>query len=273
MLEFYQSIFSSIDPVVFSIGSFSVRWYGLMYLVGFLTVVSLLRWRICKKETSFEWSTILDFLVYSFLGALAGGRIGYILFYNLNYFIKNPVEAFLPFQNTNSGFEITGFYGMSYFGAVIGLALTAYWFAKKRNLDLLRLLDFVVVAIPAGYFSGRIGNFINGELYGRATKSIIGINFGDGILRHPSQLYEAFFEGLVLFAILWIMRNKFQHKKGFLTGMYLVGYGVVRFLIEFFREPDSHIGFVLEGFTLGQVFALLFVVVGIGFTFGLFGKK
>lgn len=261
MLDFYQNLPEIINPIAFSIGFLSIRWYSLMYIIGFIIVVFLLRWRIHKKEGRFEWDDILDLLIYSFLGIIVGGRLGYVLFYNLNYFLSNPLEIIIPIKNTTYGLQITGLYGMSYFGAVLGIIIVFYFFSKKRKLNFWRLLDFALPAVPAGYFFGRLGNFLNGELYGRTTDLFLGMNF-NGELRHPSQLYEAFFEGVVLFVILWLLRNKLLDRKGMITGIYLAGYGISRFLIEFFREPDSQLGFVLGSFTSGQIFALIFFLGG-----------
>ena len=261
MLEFYQNFPQQINPVAFSIGFFSMRWYSLMYLVGFLVIAGLLRWRINKKEGNLKWNDILDFLIYSFLGILIGGRLGYVIFYNLGYFIKHPLEIFSPI---NSSGELVGIFGVSYFGAVMGALVISYFFTKKRKLDFWNLFDFVLPAVAAGYFFGRIGNFLNNELYGRVTDGWWGMFFGsEKYLRHPSQLYEAFFEGVVLFIVLWALRNKFSNKKGIITGIYLIGYGVARFFVEFFREPDAHLGAVLGILTLGQIFSVLMLSAGI----------
>lgn len=268
--ETYQNIPELINPIAFSIGFLSVRWYSLTYLVAFAVIVFLLKWRIKKKESDFKWNDILDFLIYSFIGILIGGRLGYVFFYDLGYFTSNPVEIFLPVQISNFQFQVTGFYGMSYFGALLGVSAISYFFAKKRKINFWKLLDFILPAIPAGYFFGRVGNFLNGELYGRVTEKKLGMDFGDGFLRHPSQLYEAFFEGIILFVVLWILRNRFRDKLGIIIGLYLSGYGLFRFLIEFFREPDVHLGFVLGLLTLGQIFSVLIFFIGI---FVIYGSK
>jgi len=260
MLNFYQNLPEIINPIAFSVGFFSIRWYSLMYLVGFLIAISLLKWRVSKKETELKWNDILDFLIYSFFGILIGGRLGYVIFYNPIYFAKHPLEIISPI-NLNG--ELVGFFGMSYFGAVIGVFLIAYLFTKKRKVDFWKLLDFVLPTVTAGYFFGRIGNFLNGELYGRVTDKWWGMFFAnEEFLRHPSQLYEAFLEGFVLFIILWMLRNKFRDKKGIITGIYLAGYGIARFGVEFFREPDECLGFIWNFLTLGQIFAILIMIIG-----------
>lgn len=260
MLEFYQNLPGKIDPIVFSVGSFSIYWYSLMYVVGFTIVVALLYWRVHKKETSISWDSIFDFLLVSFLTVIVGGRIGYVIFYNLSYFLANPIEIILPFDD---GGNFIGISGMSYHGAVVGFILATYFFCKKRKIDFLKLTDFILPAVPLGYFFGRVGNFLNGELYGRITQQKWGMNFGDGLLRHPSQLYEAFFEGIILFLILWLARNRFAKRTGLISGMYLLGYGSVRFIIEFFREPDAQLGVFFNYLTMGQILSIIMIGVGV----------
>ena len=260
MLKFYQNLPQEIDPVFFSVGSFSVYWYSMMYVVGFTVIITLLYWRVYKKETEILWGDILDFLLDSFLAVIIGGRIGYVLFYNLSYFLANPSEIIFPFSKDGA---FTGIYGMSYHGGVLGFILATYLFCKKRKINFLKLTDFVLPAIPLGYFFGRVGNFLNGELYGRVTTAKWGMYFTEGVLRHPSQLYEAFFEGIVLFLLLWLLRNKLAKKTGMLSGLYISSYGLVRLIIEFFREPDSQIGFVFGFLTMGQMLSLIMIVGGL----------
>lgn len=260
MLEFYQNLPQMVNPVVFVMGSFPIYWYSLMYVAGFSMIAGLLYWRIFKKENDFIWTDIFDFLLNSFLAVIIGGRIGYVLFYNLSYFLSNPVEIILPF---NSSGEFTGIYGMSYHGGVLGFIVVTYFFCKKRKINFLKLTDFILPAIPLGYFFGRIGNFLNGELYGRVTTVEWGMNFGDGLLRHPSQIYEAFFEGIVLFTILWIVRNRFSKKTGLISGLYLLGYGIIRFGLEFWREPDAQLGVFFNYLTMGQILSIIMVGGGL----------
>jgi phosphatidylglycerol:prolipoprotein diacylglycerol transferase len=259
MLEFYQSLPLKINPAFFSLGSFSVYWYSIMYLIGFLVVSSLLYYRVHKKETEIIWGDIFDFLLYCFLGSILGGRIGYVIFYGWSYFISNPLEIIAPFSREG---DFIGIYGMSYHGGVLGFVLVAYFFTKKKKINFWRMLDFILPAVPAGYFFGRVGNFINGELYGRITSQKIGMDFGDGVLRHPSQLYEAMGEGILLFIILWVLRNKFSNKVGMISGLYLLIYGIVRFIIEFWREPDLQIGFIFSFLTMGQMLSTCMIALG-----------
>ncbi len=261
MFNFYQNIPQYLNPIAFSVGFLNIRWYSLMYLVGLIIIVSLLKWRISKKETYFKYNDVLDFLIYSFGGVLIGGRIGYVIIYNWNYYAQHLSEIVSPFDARGN---FVGLYGMSYYGAVIGFFLIACFFCRKRKINFWRILDFVVPTIPAGYFFGRIGNFLNGELYGRATNGWWGMFFGnEKQLRHPSQLYEAFFEGFVLFVILWILRNKFSKKQGLLTGIYVIGYGMIRFFLEFLRQPDEQLGFIISFLTMGQILSLLMIIIGI----------
>ncbi|KKP59019.1 MAG: Prolipoprotein diacylglyceryl transferase [Candidatus Moranbacteria bacterium GW2011_GWF1_34_10] len=260
MLDFYQNLPSLINPIVFSFGSFSMYWYSLMYVIGFVTILFLLYWRVYKKETDMAWDDIFDFLLNSFLAIIIGGRLGYVVLYNLDYFSSNPLEIIFPFGENGN---FTGIYGMSYHGGVLGFILVTYLFCKKRKINFLKLTDFVLPAIPAGYFFGRIGNFLNGELYGRVIDKMWGMNFGDGLLRHPSQLYEAFFEGVILFLILWLLRNRLAKNIGMISGLYILGYGTARFVIEFLREPDSQIGFVIGVLTMGQMLSVIMIFGGL----------
>ena len=263
-LTWWQTLPERIDPVIFSIGTFQVKYYGVMYIVAFSITYFLLNYRIKKNEFEIEKEKLENFFFAVIIWVLIGGRLGYVLFYNFMYFLKNPLEIFLPFS-FNGGFRFTGIAGMSYHGAVIAAFIGTWLFCKKNKIDLWRFTDFVMPAVPLGYTFGRLGNFINGELYGRETASWIGMSFplaGGGALRHPSQLYEAFFEGIVIFIILWNLRNK-KFLKGFFFSAYLILYGLVRFMIEYFREPDDHLRFVLLNLSMGQVLCMVMILSGV----------
>jgi phosphatidylglycerol:prolipoprotein diacylglycerol transferase len=192
-----------------------------------------------------------------------GARLGYVLFYNLSYYLEHPLEIILPFSFSN-GVTFTGISGMSYHGGLIGIILASWLYIRKAKLDWWSVVDLYLPAIPLGYTFGRLGNFINGELFGRVTTSSIGMYFpmaAKGELRHPSQLYEAFFEGIFLFAVLWSIR-KIKIPRGAMLALYLIGYGTVRFFIEYFREPDAHIGFVFLSFSMGQILCSLMIAGG-----------
>ncbi len=265
--ETYQSLPLRINSVAFNLEFFSVSWYSVMYLVAFLVVYGLLRLRFQRKEINLNQEKIQQFLFYVFWGLVIGGRLGYVLFYDLDFYLRNPVAVISPFFQG----KWVGIYGMSYHGGLMGVILAAFFFAKKNNLNLLKLSDWIIPTVPAGYFFGRIGNFLNGELFGRVTEKKWGMYFpGEALLRHPSQLYEAFFEGALLFLIFWLLRNKTGLRGKFLW-FYFLGYALVRFGVEFFREPDPQIGFFLGFLTLGQIFSLFMAFIAL-FAFGAFKK-
>ncbi|MBN1547415.1 MAG: prolipoprotein diacylglyceryl transferase [Syntrophaceae bacterium] len=259
----WQHLPFHINPNLLEIGSFQLRYYSLMYLVAFGLVYLLVKHRIRKENYEFKIETIQDYFIWAILGVILGGRLGYVLFYNFGYYMSHPLEIFLPFEFSN-GIRFTGISGMSYHGGLLGFLLATVFFCRKMQIDFWRFVDLLIPVIPLGYTFGRIGNFINGELYGRATDVSWGMMFPAdplGLLRHPSQLYEAFFEGIVLFVLLWLLRRK-RPFEGFLAAVYLIGYGTVRFFIEFYREPDSQLGFVLGPFSMGQVLCFVMILSG-----------
>ena len=261
MIEFYQQLPGYFGPIAFSIGGLSVYWYSLMWLVAFGVVYFLLLWRVKKGEGIYDKGFIQDVVANSLIGALIGGRLGYVILYDLPYYLAHPLQIISPYDFATS--EWMGIYGMSYHGGVIGVALAIIWTARKNQRNILELLDFIAPVAPLGYMFGRIGNFFNEELVGRVTTSPLGMYFNDGVvLRHPSQLYEAFLEGLVLFFILWSLRNK-GLPRGVMTALYLIGYSLARFSVEFFRQPDEHLGFVVGTGTMGQLLSLIMFIVGV----------
>lgn len=268
-LNLYQHLPSFLTATAFSVGFFSVGWYSLSYLAGFLAVCGLVIWRIENGESGLELPInsqkriIFDWLLYSAIGLFIGARLGYVFFYDFSYFIHNPLEIISPFDPISG--RLVGIYGMSYHGGLIGVIITAVIFIRRNKISFWKLADLIIPAIPAGYFFGRIGNFFNGELYGRITQRPWGMYFPQDylrLLRHPSQLYEAFLEGMVLFIVLWLIRNR-KFTKGNLLAFYLIGYSGARFLAEFFRQPDEQIGFSLGVFTLGQLFSLVMFLAGL----------
>ncbi|MCF6246773.1 MAG: prolipoprotein diacylglyceryl transferase [Desulfobacula sp.] len=253
----------SVSPFLFEFNGFGIRYYSLMYILAFLTVYLLIRHRLKTESFRITNEHLDDFIVWAAMGVLLGGRLGYVLFYNLSFFISHPFQIFLPFETTN-GFRFTGISGMSYHGGLIGVAVAVVLFCRKNKINPLEFSDLFCPAVPLGYTFGRLGNFFNSELYGRATTLPVGMIFPTDpshTLRHPSQLYEAFFEGIVLFAILWTLRKKtiFKHR---MFGLYLIGYGLFRFFIEFVRMPDAHLNFVLLNFTMGQILCALMITAG-----------
>ncbi len=261
----WQHLPENIDPVIFEIGSFRLQYYGLMYIVAFTITYVLVAYRI-KHEDRFQITLgqVKDLTVSMILGLVIGARLGYVIFYNLSYYMRQPLEIFLPFQFAD-GITFTGISGMSYHGGLLGLLLAGGLFARKHKLSFREGADLYAPVGPLGYTFGRLGNFINGELYGRVTDSPIGMYFPlapGSERRHPSQLYEAFFEGIFLFVVLWTLRRK-KLPTGALLAVYLMGYGVVRFFIEYFREPDTHLGFIFFSFTMGQILCSVMILGGI----------
>ena len=264
--NWWQHLPQQINPVIIEIGWFRLQYYGLMYILAFALTYFLVLYRV-KHEARFEFSKsqVNDLTTYIILGLIIGARLGYVLFYNLSYYLRHPLEIILPFSFSN-GFTFTGISGMSYHGGLIGILLLVFWYIRKAKLNYWDVMDLYVPVVPLGYTFGRLGNFINGELFGRTTTAAIGMYFPQApekVLRHPSQLYEAFFEGIFLFVILWSIR-KLNVPKGAMLALYVIGYGLVRFVIEFFREPDSHLGLVLSFFSMGQILCALMIAGGIG---------
>ncbi len=243
----------AIDPVALKIGPIHIYWYGIAYLVGFALAWILARYR--AKKMAFGWSVdvISDFIFYCALGAIIGGRLGYILFYGLGTLVEDTLFIFKIWQG-----------GMSFHGGLIGVTVALAFFARKEKMPILQLLDFTAPLAPLGLALGRMGNFINGEVWGRVTEMPWGMVFphADLLPRHPSQLYEALTEGVLLFIIIWVYTNK-PRAIGRASGLFLLGYGVARFGCEFFRTPDSHLGFVLfDWMTMGQILSLPMIIVG-----------
>lgn len=243
-----------IDPVLVHLGPLEIRWYGLMYLFGFALAYFIVRSELRRKKGPIPVENADDLLFSMILGLLIGGRVGYVLFYNLPAYAAAPWEIVAVWHG-----------GMSFHGGLIGMVLAAWWFARKHHVRVLELTDLAALAAPPGLMLGRLGNFINGELFGRVTTAPWGIVFpgGGNLPRHPSQLYESFFEGPVLFTILWVLRRK-TRRPGELLCAFLVLYGTFRFTIEFFREPDPQLGFIVSWLTMGQILCLAMIVSGIG---------
>ncbi len=260
----WQHLPEHISPYLFSFGSFQLRYYSLMYLVAFALTYILVLYRIKHESYDYSPETIQDVLVWAITGLILGGRLGYVFFYNFSYYIHHPLEIILPFEFAN-GIRFVGISGMSYHGGAIGVVIALLIFCRRRNLDIWRIADLFCPAVPLGYTFGRIGNFINGELFGRITSSPWGMYFPldpTRTLRHPSQLYEAFFEGIILFIVLWTIRKR-RPFDGFLLSLYLIGYGLVRFFIEFLREPDSQLGFIFAFLTMGQILCIIMILAGL----------
>jgi phosphatidylglycerol:prolipoprotein diacylglycerol transferase len=242
------------DPIAIHIGSFGIHWYGLMYLTAFMAFLWLGRWQIANRPW-YAWSPQMldDVLFYGALGVVLGGRLGYVLFYQPSYFFSHPLEIPAVWQG-----------GMSFHGGLLGVLTVIWLFARSRKLQFLALLDFVAPLVPLGLGAGRLGNYINGELWGRVTTVPWGMVFPqvDQLPRHPSQLYEFGLEGVILFLILWIYSRK-PRPTGSVAGLFLIGYGSFRFLVEFTRQPDSFLGLLSLGFSMGQWLSVPMVLLGI----------
>ncbi len=257
--------YPNIDPDIIRIGPVAVRWYGLMYALGFAASYFLVKYQIknqgLKRKTKQLAETIpsqifLDSLYTCLiLGLVVGARLGYVLFYDLPTYVRNPLEIFAVWHG-----------GMSFHGGMIGCLVAGYLCCLKYRMDFWRIADLVIVTAPIGLGLGRIGNFINGELFGRVTDVPWSMIFPDGgpLPRHPSQLYEFMLEGVLLFLILWILKDR-KPTPGVLSGLFLVFYGVFRFCVEFFREPDPQLGFIAGPFTMGQILSVLTALAGVLF--------
>jgi phosphatidylglycerol:prolipoprotein diacylglycerol transferase len=272
-----------INPEIFRIGPFAVRWYGLMYAIGFASSYFLVQYQLRKQAQGTAGRGLenkgqrakgkgrdndeimpvtpqqfLDSLyTYLILGLVVGARLGYVLFYDLSSYMKQPLEIFAVWHG-----------GMSFHGGAIGTLAAGYWCCRKYGVDFWRAADLVIVTAPIGLGLGRLGNFINGELYGRVTDVPWGMVFPSGgpFPRHPSQLYECLLEGVLLFTILWLLKDR-KLAQGSLVALFLVLYGLFRFIVEFFREPDVQLGFIAGPFTMGQVLSVLTALAGVVFFF------
>lgn len=241
-----------IGPVFLSIGPLQFRWYGLMYVLAFIATYFIIRSEVKRKKLPLTSDDISDLVFFGALGVVLGGRIGYILFYNLPFYLTNPLKLLAVWEG-----------GMSFHGGFLGVVLAFVLYSRRKQLPFLTLIDMAALCAPVGLGLGRIGNFINAELYGRPTTMPWGMIFpgSDGLARHPSQLYEAFLEGLVLFFMV-----RFASRKSDATGVaawtFVAGYGLFRFFVEFFRQPDAQIGFFFQWFSMGQFLSLPMFLLG-----------
>ena len=278
-------IHPQFDPVLISIGPLAIRWYALSYIVGFILFTILGRRRIAQGNSVFTKETLDDFLTWGILGVILGGRIGYVLFYKFSDYLANPLDIFKVWEG-----------GMSFHGGFLGVVVTMWLFGRKHNISILKLMDTVAPLVPLGLASGRIGNFINGELWGRVTElnAFWAMGFPQaryedaeaaahnplwaewlqqyGMLpRHPSQLYQFALEGICLFVIVWIFSKK-PRPAGQTAALFLGGYGLFRFIAEFARQPDDYLGLLTLGLSMGQWLSVPMIVLGaIGFVW--FGRK
>jgi phosphatidylglycerol:prolipoprotein diacylglycerol transferase len=246
--------FPDINPVIVKIGPLSVRWYGVMYLIGFAASYFLVKYQVKKKEMAAAAKEVDALYSFLILGLVIGARLGYVVFYDPGDYLRNPLEIFAVWHG-----------GMSFHGGLIGCIVAGILFCKRSGLDFRQISDLVIVTAPVGLGLGRLGNFINGELYGRVTDMPWGMIFPSGgpYPRHPSQLYEFILEGVMLFLILWKLKDK-GFRSGVLSSTFLILYGLFRFSVEFFREPDSQLGFIFGPFTMGQALSAVMALAGTG---------
>jgi len=245
--------YPEIDPVLVHIGPLAVRWYGLMYLLGFLASYLLIRTLTRRRHLDLDADAVSDLLFYAVIGVILGGRFGYVLFYNAPYFLQHPLQVFAVWQG-----------GMSFHGGLLGVICASVLFCRRRKLPILLTGDVLTTSATVGLGLGRLGNFINGELWGRVTDVPWGMVFPQAgpMPRHPSQLYEFLLEGVLLFCLLWWL-----HRKNVPGGVpfftFFLGYGCFRFLVEFFRQPDEQLGFLWGGATMGQLLSLPMIIFGL----------
>jgi phosphatidylglycerol---prolipoprotein diacylglyceryl transferase len=248
----------NIDPILINLGPIHLSWYGLMYVIGFVAAYLLVRYRMKKRDFGLSKPELEDLFFYLIFGLIIGARLGYVLFYDLKMYLSEPLEIFAVWHG-----------GMSFHGGLIGVLVVGIVFSRKHHKSFWKIADLFIVTAPIGLGFGRIGNFINGELYGRVTDVPWGMIFprGGPLPRHPSQLYESLLEGWVLFALLWLMKDGKRIPQGGLLALFLILYGCFRFFVEFFREPDPQLGFVLGPFSMGQVLCFLMIVGGVALYF------
>ncbi len=246
-----------MDPVFLRIGPLEFRWYGLMYIIGFIAAYFIILAGVKRNKIGFTRDDVADFVFTVAMGVILGGRIGYILFYNLSYYIDHPFKVFAVWEG-----------GMSFHGALTCAILAGLYFVRKKGVRFFEMADIVTPAIPIGLGLGRIGNFINGELYGRVTSEPWGMVFPNGgnLPRHPSQLYEAILEGPVMFLIVWLLGRK-ERPAGVIFWSFIALYGLFRFFVEFFREPDQQLGFLLGPFSMGQMLSFPMLLLGLGMVY------
>jgi phosphatidylglycerol---prolipoprotein diacylglyceryl transferase len=255
--------FPHIDPVFLRLGPLEFRWYGLMYILSFLAAYFVIRAAVKRKGLPLSADDAADLVFTVAMGIIIGGRCGYMLFYNFPYYLANPLKIFAVWEG-----------GMSFHGGLAGAILAGVYYARKKKTPFLHLADVCFQTAPIGLFLGRLGNFINGELYGRVTDVPWGVVFpgGGGLPRHPSQLYEAFLEGPALFVLLWLIGQK-ERPPGVVLWSFIALYGSFRFVVEFFREPDSQLGYVFNGLSMGQMLCFPMMAIGVFMIFLAYRQK
>lgn len=253
-MSWLQAIpYPNISPVFFEFGPLQFRWYGLMYLIGLTIAYFYIKHKVERKGLDITKEQIYDMVVWAALGIFIGGRLGYTLFYNFSYYVQHPAKIIAVWEG-----------GMSFHGGLLGTIVSLIWFSRRQGIPIYTIADLAAVVTPIGLGFGRLGNFINGELYGRATDVDWCMVFpaGGPACRHPSQLYEAGLEGLLLFTVLWMIGRK-ATPPGTMFWSFITGYGICRLIVELFREPDAHIGFIFGSLSMGQILSLPMIVIGV----------
>ena len=242
-----------LNPVFFELGPLQFRWYGLMYLIGLTAAYFLITRKVREKNLPISKDQIYDMVVWAALGVFIGGRLGYTLFYNFSYYIQHPIKFFAVWEG-----------GMSFHGGLLGTIVSLMWFSKRQGIPIYTIADLAASVTPIGLGFGRLGNFINGELYGRPTDADWCMVFpaGGPACWHPSQLYEAGLEGVLLFSVLWLIGRR-PTPPGTVFWSFLTGYGLCRIVVELFREPDAHIGFIFGSLSMGQMLSLPMIIIGV----------
>ncbi len=266
----WQHIYEKFDPVAFQIGSIGVHWYGIMYVLALVSALFVAKYFAKKYDFGIDTKGLDDYFIWVEIGVILGARLGFILFYDPHtaYYLTHPWQIFNPFMDG----KFVGISGMSYHGALVGFLISTWLYGKRHKVNIFKILDLVALSVPLGYVFGRIGNFFNKGLIGRETDVPWGI-YVDGILRHPSQLYEAFLEGIVVFVILYMYRSK-KRFDGELIALYGMLYSLARFVAEFFRKPDFQLGFVFGGWmTMGQILSIFMFFISLLLYIYLFRKK
>jgi phosphatidylglycerol:prolipoprotein diacylglycerol transferase len=255
--------YPNISPIIVQIGPLALRWYGLMYLIGLTSAYFFIRNRVTNKRLPMTADHVYDMIVFGALGVFLGGRLGYVLFYNLSYYLQNPLKIVAVWEG-----------GMSFHGGLIGVLAALILFSYRRGIPFITIADLAAAATPIGLGFGRLGNFINGELFGRPTNVPWCMVFpaGGPECRHPSQLYEAMLEGALLFTVLWLISRR-PVPPGTLSGSFLAGYGVSRVIVEFFREPDQQMGFIFDHISMGQVLSSPMILIGLAIVWWAYMRK
>lgn len=258
MLEHWQNIYSHFNVVAFSLFGFKVYWYSLMYITALLLALFIAKYFVKKDKIPISNALLDSYFLWVELGVILGARLGFVLLYDDNtaFYLTHPWQIFNPFDRNG---EFVGIRGMSFHGAVIGFFIATFFFCKRKKQNIWTYLDLVAISVPLAYTFGRIGNFLNQELFGRATDAPWGI-YVEGVLRHPSQLYEAFLEGVVIFFIVYFARTR-KKFEGQLILIYMASYCAARFVCEYFRQPDSNLGLLVLNLSMGQILSLVLLLV------------